>query len=107
MYGQVTDVPNASDDLSSSSSSISATSSVDNLTLYIVFGVAFLVFIAVIIVIVRLLKRKSANPNGYTLTSTGNIIMGQIKVGGMPRFSFLCANALKTCISPSSISDGA
>ena len=40
-----------------------------DVTLYIIFGVALLVFVIVIIVIVNLLKRKNANP-GYTLTST-------------------------------------
>ena len=73
MYGQVTDNPTLSDrDLSSSSSStLSPTSGVDNVTLYIVFGVAFVVFIAVVLVLVKILRRKSANPNGYTLTPTG------------------------------------
>ena len=45
---------------------------VTDLTLYIVFGVALVVFILVIIIIVKILKRKNPNPNGYTLTSTGN-----------------------------------
>ena len=40
-----------------------------DVTLYIIFGVALLVFVIVIIVIVNLLKRKNTNP-GYTLTST-------------------------------------
>ena len=44
-----------------------------DLTLYIVFGVALLVFILVLIIIVKILKRKNPNPNGYTLTSTGKI----------------------------------
>ena len=43
----------------------------DNLTLYIVFGIAILVFIMVILIVVKVLKKKNANPNGYTLTSTG------------------------------------
>ena len=76
MYGQVTDNPTLESerDLSSSSSStISPTSGVDNVTLYIVFGVAFVVFVAVVLVLVRILRRKSANPNGYTLTPTGKI----------------------------------
>ena len=78
MYGQVTDNPTLESDRdlsssSSSSSTISPTSGVDNVTLYIVFGVAFVVFVAVVLVLVRILRRKSANPNGYTLTPTGKI----------------------------------
>ncbi len=42
-----------------------------NVTLYIVFGVVFLVFVIVIIIVVKIMRRKNANPNGYTLTSTG------------------------------------
>jgi hypothetical protein len=42
-----------------------------NVTLYIVFGVVSLVFVVVIIVVVKIMRRKNANPNGYTLTSTG------------------------------------
>ena len=45
---------------------------ITDMTLYIVFGVALVVFILVIIIIVKILKRKNPNPNGYTLTSTGN-----------------------------------
>ena len=78
MYGQVTDNPALSDrDLSSSSSSstLSPTSGVDNVTLYIVFGVAFVVFIAVVLVLVKILRGKSANPNGYTLTPTGMYLL--------------------------------
>ena len=79
MYGQVTDNPTLESDRdlsssSSSSSTISPTSGVDNVTLYIVFGVAFVVFVAVVLVLVRILRRKSANPNGYTLTPTGKLI---------------------------------
>lgn len=44
-----------------------------DLTLYIVFGVALLVFLLVLIIIVKILKRKNPNPNGYTLTSTGKV----------------------------------
>lgn len=43
-----------------------------NVTLYIVFGVAFVVFLIIIVVVVKVMRRKNANPNGYTLTSTGN-----------------------------------
>jgi heme/copper-type cytochrome/quinol oxidase subunit 2 len=50
------------------------TSATSDLTLYIVFGVALLVFALVIIVIVKILKKKNPNPNGYTLTSTGKTI---------------------------------
>ena len=85
MYGQVTDSPPVANDrdLSSSSSSsvvTGATSGVDSVTLYVVFGVAFVVFVAVVIVLVRVLWRKSANPNGYTLTPTSEVIyvMGRI-----------------------------
>ena len=76
MYGQVTDSPPVGDDrdLSSSSSvATGATSGVDSVTLYVVFGVAFVVFVAVVIVLVKVLRRKSANPNGYTLTPTGEV----------------------------------
>ena len=53
-------------------SSATPSGSVTDMTLYIVFGVALLVFILVIFIIVKILKRKNPNPNGYTLTSTGN-----------------------------------
>ena len=54
------------------SSDVNVTSNNDtNVTLYIVFGVAFVVFAIVIIVVVKIMRRKNANPNGYTLTSTG------------------------------------
>ena len=43
-----------------------------NVTLYIVFGVAFVIFLIIIVVVVKVMRRKNANPNGYTLTSTGN-----------------------------------
>ena len=77
MYGQVTDNPtlDADRELSSSSSTISPTSGVDNVTLYIVFGAAFVVFVAVVLVLVRILRKKSANPNGYTLTPTGMYLL--------------------------------
>ncbi len=68
MYGQVVDTPpSQSPTQTQASPALAAT----NLTLYIVFGVASVVFVIVVVVIVRLLKRKSANPGGYTLTSTG------------------------------------
>ena len=53
------------------SSTTSGGGAITDLTLYIVFGVALVVFILVIIIIVKILKRKNPNPNGYTLTSTG------------------------------------
>ena len=66
MYGQVTDMPTG---IASPTDSITTT----NLILYVVFAIAFLVFIAVVAIIIKLFKRKTANPNGYTLTSTGKI----------------------------------
>ncbi len=50
-----------------------------NVTLYIVFGVAFLVFLIIIVVVVKVMRRKNANPNGYTLTSTGKT-KGTLKI---------------------------
>jgi hypothetical protein len=44
-----------------------------NVTLYVVVGAAVVVFCVVIVVVVNVLKRKTANPNGYTLTSTGKL----------------------------------
>ena len=92
MYGQVTDNPtlDADRELSSSSSSstISPTSGVDNVTLYIVFGVAFVVFVAVVLVLVRILRKKSANPNGYTLTPTG-MYLPTFLIRVMTSFTFL------------------
>ncbi|CAB4055674.1 UNC5 [Lepeophtheirus salmonis] len=46
-----------------------SSSSLD-VTLYIVLSLAFIVFSVVILIIFRLLRRKSNHPNGYTLTST-------------------------------------
>ena len=66
MYGNNHD----GDNMVSSTTSGGA-GAITDLTLYIVFGVALVVFILVIIIIVKILKRKNPNPNGYTLTSTG------------------------------------
>lgn len=57
--------------ISSTTSSAAASGLHSDMTLYIVFGVALLVFTLAIIIIVKIYKRKNANPNGYTLTSTG------------------------------------
>ena len=43
-----------------------------DLTLYIGLAVAFLVFILVVFIIVRLLQRKRSPHTGYSLTSTGD-----------------------------------
>ena len=66
MYGQVTDTPG-----SSVTSARDQTGIDTNLVLYIVFAVSILVFVLVILIVVKLMRRKSPNPNGYTLTSTG------------------------------------
>ena len=44
-----------------------------DLTLYIGLAVAFLVFVLVVFIIVRLLQRKRSPHTGYSLTSTGNL----------------------------------
>ena len=43
-----------------------------DLTLYIGLAVAFLVFVLVIFIIIRLLRRKRSPHTGYSLTSTGD-----------------------------------
>ena len=120
MYGQVTDNPALSDrDLSSSSSStLSPTSGVDNVTLYIVFGVAFVVFIAVVLVLVKILRGKSANPNGYTLTPTGMYLLSahqdffplglhkKIWILDVEADLLLCTYSLAHSLCPSGLSGG-
>ena len=44
-----------------------------DLTLYIGLAVAFLVFVLVVFIIVRLLKRKRSPHTGYSLTSAGKL----------------------------------
>ena len=69
MYGTDGDVSSTP----SSGTEVNVTSNnATNMTLYIVFGVAFIVFIIIILVVIKVMRRKNANPNVYTLTSTGN-----------------------------------
>ena len=68
MYG--TDTTNDVTLTATPSSDVSSPSTT-HMTLYIVVAAAFVVFIVIIGVVVKVMKRKNANPNGYTLTSTG------------------------------------
>lgn len=75
MYGNGGEVQKPSEDknnskVASSPSGTNSIGSTSDVTLYIVFGVALLVFVIVIVVIIKIMKRKNTNPNGYTLTST-------------------------------------
>ena len=45
-----------------------------DLTLYIGLAVAFLIFVLVVFIIVRLLKRKRSPHTGYSLASAGNYL---------------------------------
>ena len=72
----------------SSGSEVNITSNnATNMTLYIVFGIAFLVFIIIILVVIKVMRRKNANPNGYTLTSTGNLVCKPFKNKTLNRHS--------------------
>lgn len=64
VYGQVTDAP---PDVSSAQ----ARQFNSNVVIYISCTVAILVFILLILIAIKVIRRKSPNPNGYTLTSTG------------------------------------
>ena len=68
MYG--TDTTNDVTLTATPSSDVSSPTTT-HMTLYIVVAAAFVVFVVVIGVVIKVMKRKNANPNGYTLTSTG------------------------------------
>ena len=48
-----------------------------DLTLYIGLAVAFLIFVLVVFIIIRLLKRKRSPHAGYSLTSAGKLKLNQ------------------------------